>query len=334
MTSPQLERLLGFLALYAISGVGAVIVLSFCWGCLRLFMMGPAANAVRLLSSRIAGCMHRRETLDSALIGLRVLFSWPLSRRLGAACADLHAGDRPSLVGVLDERKLLPRVLVPLGRAAERLGPNVLESWFRSLSLVPGPRDSFTRRTTTALVTILIFFKITFFLGVFIAPKMDYIFRELAVPLPIGWSFCLSFTEVVQSWIDLPTILLIVTVPIAWWTRLRWRLERRHLRAEIILNAVKSGSSEDAIAAALDLPVANGSLASLCHAAGWQVDDADALALALAASRERRARRKIVAGTVMEIVSPIVLALPVLFLALTVFQGFIRILDALEATTW
>ncbi|MBA2482030.1 MAG: hypothetical protein H0V44_15300 [Planctomycetes bacterium] len=308
--------------------VGVVCVVNAVWAVMRAFMAGPAAEAVRLVAGRIAESMHRVQAIELALEGLRPLLPWPYPRRLQKAADALRANRPITTVEALEIGRLLPATMVPLAKSAERLGPTVLEHWFRSVSVPPRVRVSIGRRIAPVLLTIAAIVLVMMFFSVFIAPKFELMAREIDLDFTgVGaWAW---LQILAGPWAGL-TLIIIVIVLVSLWSRWRWVMGRRILRGEIILSAVRSGVPEDAIAAALGVPRANASLTSICHAAGWKVADADALAIALASSRERSDRHGVVLMAVFEIVAPLLLAIPVLLLGRAVFGLLISIINSLE----
>jgi hypothetical protein len=306
--------------------IGALVGLNLAWAVMRACVIEPSRDAVRLIALRLADVLRARQPAALALVGLRPLLPWPHSSRLGSAAVSLGSAGPASLVETLLANRLLPSLLAPLALAAERLGPAVLEAWLRALARAPRTRRSLFRRLAPPLVTLSVLATIYVFFGTFIAPKWLAIARELGVRLPR-----MEAIEAIAGYWRVIAIIagLAVAVAIAVWARYRWMLEHRLLRGEIIIHAAQNGLPEADIAGALALPPGE-TFPALCRAAGWKVDDADALAAALAAARERRDRTALVAGAALEVVAPMVLALPVLMMAKAVFAGLVTLVVDLQ----
>jgi hypothetical protein len=308
----------------AIEVVGVVVVVNGVWAFFRNFLVEPSRDAVRLLSGRLALALREGSSVQTALSGMRSLVPWPHPRRLAAAERELCSDAPPTLVAALGHNHLLPNALLPLAASAERLGPEVLSGWFGMLAQEPRLQRSLGRRLTPMIVTVLFFLVFAVFFFRFLLPKWDLIFRDLGVHS--GLISQLSAIRPYTIWMAIGTTVAIAIV-IACWERWRWALEVRHLRGEIVLHAVTNALPESAIVSALSLPVTLTGLREICHAVGWAAQDGDELAILLAADRVRRDRWMAVMMSVMEIIAPMVLAIPVLALATTIFGMLIIILN-------
>jgi len=299
--------------------LGAFIVYNTVLAVFRLCIIEPSRACVMLVAESMCQALHGRTVPGRELVGLQGLLPWPHPRRLAQAAQDLQGATPGTLVTVLAHRRLLPSVLVPFAAAAERLGPSVLEGWFRNLVGTLKPRRPQTRRLVSTLLTLLILFGIGSFFLTFIEPKWAATLKDLSIgsrPMAI-----IASLRAFVPWIEVGGAMLIAIACVAW-SRWRWLLERRIQAGEIISQALQLRLPESSIAAALGLRMDSPSLTELCRSQGWEATTADELAISLGQARLTHARRMLLAATAFEIIAPMVLAVPVLLYGRFIF-GFI-----------
>jgi hypothetical protein len=321
----NLPGLGGLLIVVAIA-LGVVVALNVIWSLRHAVMGEPPREGVRLIASRLADALRARAETTPVLEGMRGILEGVLPERLAAAARELRSGMRPTLVSALVANRILPRALASIAVGAERLGPQVLEGWLRSLARDQNLSGSWQRRLAPTLLTAIGMAGMVVFLGIFIAPKWRAIAGDLGVAAP-GMARIAEFAD--NVWLIGLVIAALGVLIVSCCARWRWRRERLLLRGEAILQAVQSGVAEGDIAAALGLTGADGSLPALCRSAGWAVDDADALALALERTRRRRERAAAVAMSVAEVALPLLLALPVLAIGRSVFGALVALMQSI-----
>jgi hypothetical protein len=309
-------------AVLAAIGLGVAIALHALWSIARGDAI-PTRRSIRLVASRLATAMREGRPVVPALAAARAEVPWMLAHRLGAAMASLTSAAPPSLAAALAERRVLPSPVATLAIAAERLGPDVLGSLLRALSREPLQRPRSGRRLTAALATLVGVVGMALFISVFIAPKFVAILRDIGLRyVPID-----RLEELASScWWYALAVAVLASVAIAVWSRWRWRAERRLLRGEIIAASLRARIPEADLAAALSLPATAPTVTALCRDAGWRVQDADELAIALERARERRDRLVLAAQVVAEMLAPLLVGIPVLLIAKTVFGMLVAII--------
>jgi len=309
--------------------LGAFIAYNIVLAVFRLCIFEPSRACVLLVAESMGQAVAGRTVPERELVGLQGLLPWPHPRRLAQAAGDLQGTSPGTLVTVLARRRLLPSVLVPVAAAAERLGPSVLQGWFRNLGGTLQPRRPQTRRMVPTLVTLYVLFGIGSFFIRYIEPKWVAIMHEEGIQTRS--LVAVQSLGALLPWIEIGLAILIAIGCVAW-SRWRWLLERRIQGGEIISQALQLRLPESAIAAALGQREGSPSLAELCASQGWQASTADELATGLAQARLTHARRMLLAGTIFEILAPIVLAVPVLLFGRFIFGSIIQIITTLGAS--
>jgi len=307
--------------------LGAFIAYNIILALFRLCILEPSRACVLLVAESMCQAVGGKSVPERELVGLQALLPWPHPRRLAQATRDLQGSSPGTLVTVLAHRRLLPTMLVPFAAAAERLGPGVLEGWFRNLGGTLLPRRPQTRRMVPTLMTLYVLFGIGLFFIRFIEPRWDAILTDLGITdrsLRV-----IGHLGGYLPWLEIGTAILIA-LGCAAWSRWHWLLERRIQAGEIISQALQLRLPEAAIAAALGQRADAPSLAQLCRSQGWQATTADELAIGLAQARQVHARRMLIAGTLFEVLAPLVLAIPVLLYGRFIFGSLLRIIVELN----
>lgn len=298
---------------------------------LRLFLPTVPTAVAGTVARTISSCLGRGRDPASALAGAAPRLRWPYSWRAAAAARDLVADPAAGIVATLGRRRLLPSQLVASGQAAERLGRPALLRWAESLAVRPGWTEAVFRPLVLYGGVAVLLVAMGVFITVFILPKMEQIAKDLGVVLDgrIAWLGRLPDRDGLLL-IGIPLILALFTALAAW----RWRRLRRMQAAEVVLAGVASGASEGEIAAAFTSGGASsagdaGDFPAVAAAAGWPgATDPTDLATRLAEAEERGRRQRTWFGLGLQIVVPIVLAIPVWLMVSGLFAWLISILNA------
>jgi hypothetical protein len=321
-------------------GVWAVQVLR---ALLALLLPFPPVAVVRSVATTVAGAITAGRDVSAALATVAPHLPLPHAGRARAAARTLTADPGAGIVATLVRQHLIPNALTRSGLAAEQLGAAALTRWCGSLAGRPDAAATLLHPLALygsvglAMGVLLQFFQII------ILPKYVQISRELGVSIDgrLGWVQALPNPDVC-----LYAVMGLITVAAVFIGAWRWRALRRLLAAETILAGVASGASEGEIAAAFNDAAAAGPAGSaavsaataagaagdftaLAAAAGWPgVADPTALAAALARVDERDRLRRIRLRIALQILLPLILAVPVWLIASGLFASLLNILYA------
>ena len=306
--------------------LGAFVAYNAVLALFRMCIREPSRNCVQLVASAMCQALDGRTTPERELIGLQGVLPWPLSRRLALAARSLQGTAPVTLVTTLAHNRLLPAVLVPLALSAERLGPAALAGWFRNLAGSLQPQRPRVRRSTPFLLTLLGMFCIGSFFMKTVEPKWSSILHQSMVPLHAF--IILDALRPLLPWIEIG-LAVPIAVGCAMWSRWRWLLERRIQCGEIISQALQLRFPEASIAAALGLHAGTMTLEELCRSFDWQARTPDEMLIAVNQAREIQVRRTLVACTILEILGPMILAVPVLLYGRLIFGTIIEMINEL-----
>lgn len=313
---------------WAVVGVCAIQALI---AVLRAFVPGVPAGVVKPVAGALADALRDGGDPAAAIAAVAPRLRWPYSWRATAAARDLTADPAAGIVATLGRHRLVPASLVAGGSAAERLGGHALAQWTGSLAARPGWAETLLRPLflygglAVLLVALFTFFRI------FISPKFAQIARDLGMVLDDRLRLVAALPDSRTVIIAMVLAATTLAAALGAW---HWRRLRRMLAAEVVLAGTASGASEGEIAAAFAGAVAqragtNGDFPALAAAIGWPgVADPTALAGRLTEAEERARRRRTGLRLALQIVTPVILAIPVWLIASGMFATLISLLNA------
>jgi hypothetical protein len=322
--------------------LAAVITLQAAWAVARLAIPGPSPAALRLIAGRLSATIAAGGDVGAALLGLQAQVRWPYPWRIRRAADALGGGQPPALVDALISARLLPIGLAASARAAASGGAGPLSRFFAELAgPVQGLRSHGAMLAPYLGVTLAAIGSLTY-MAVYILPKFEQIFKDLGLALPARTQSLLSIGRFCAEW--WPPLLLLAGIGIGSvvvaMRRRTWRRLARRSRALAILDGVAAGAGEGAIAARLDPEVAPARPAAaaathgfpaLCAACGWSAATPAALAAAVAADDARQRWLTTLTTVLVQILTPLLLAIPVWFIVSGIFMALVAVLNALES---
>lgn len=306
--------------------VGLQLILAL----LRAFLPGAPVAEVRTVASALAAALRSGGDPARALAAAAPRLRWPFSWRARAAAERLADDPQADLVWTLAQHRLLPSALLASGEAAEHLGAAPLQRWAEGLARRPGWNEALLLPLAPYLGIALMAGGVITFVQIFIIPKFEQIARELCVRMDprLGW------LPEPGAWLwALVPILGLAGFLLARW---HWRAMRAEAAAETILAGVESGAGEKEIGHAfadawVQAAGETGDFPGLvAEAVGWRgIGGPVDLAAALAARQDLRRRRMVWTRLTLQVVSPLLLAVPVWVLAGGIFATLINFMYAL-----
>jgi hypothetical protein len=283
----------------------------------------------------LARCLRQRGDVQAELRALVPHLQVVWSGRVARAIRQLEGSAPTTLPQALVRAGIVPAALGSSGEAARSVGPDALASWCEGWAGDDACTETVRRALALSFWPTLVLGLVLSFIMVMIVPKFEQVMRELGIVNP---SFH-RLIEVVNTlsqwwWLLVPVGLAVAVALVALAMRWRWRRQERRLRGAIILRGAAAGLSEPALAASLADPslagaAAQGGFPALCRAVGWPAADPAGLARLLGRDQVRRARRHAWFATWVGIAQPLVLALPVALVVVTMFASLMGIVEAL-----
>ena len=312
-------------------GLGLIIALQSLIAVVRFFTPVVPDQVAAAIGTAVARALRGHHEPHLALAALAGRLPWPFSWRVRAAASRLAANGSCDLAATLVGSGVLPKELLSSGAAAERLGVRALAEWADTLAgRIDVPRLLLSALMPFLAIGLLMLVHIAF-IAVVIEPKFSQIFKELGITQdpPLSW-----MERLPPWWAIVATLGALLAG--AWATLIvwRWRVMRRRFAAQVVLSGVAIGASEAELARSLGLApaaAANG-FGALLAAIGWLgISQPVELAEALDAVEERDRRWLSWLRSGMQLVLPLLLAIPVWLLASGIFGSLIRILNTVAA---
>lgn len=326
----------------AAGALGIAVGISTALGLAGLAAPGVPIGVVRTVAAGVSAALRRGQDPGQALAALCPRLPCPHAWRASRAATTLAEDPGAGLVETLCRHRLLPRRLAASGLAAERLGLQPLLAWLDRLAVQPSWRRELLPGLAPYVGAAVMLMLTIGFIAVFIQPKLKQIMIDLQIPVVTGgyatWAMDLLGNPGLAWPLGLGALAIIATA-IATITAWRWRAARRRMDAEILLAGTSSGASEAELAGAISAggaaPAgAAGDFAALAGAAGWPgAADPTMLAARVQAADERARRRLGLVRIAVQVLTPLILAIPVWLLASGIFSILIRILNAAEQGT-
>jgi len=189
---------------------------------------------------------------------------------------------------------------------------------------------------------LLVMANLVIYFSVAILPGFGKMFHSMQVELPptLQWYFDLMGSIEDLRWLVCMAAMLAITWAIqalAWSWHHWWPGSRAIRRGRILLAGLALGATEGELArhlaatwrrapTALAAAGETGDLAGIIRACGWRAATPQDLALRLGRATAWRRSVGLVATGILRLLLPVLLALPILFLAQGLFQVFARIL--------
>jgi len=334
------QVMLGILLLGGVMTVG-IWAFQVLRALVALVMPHAPVAVVRAVATTVAGAITTGRDVSAALGTVAPHLPVPYAGRARAAARTLTDDPGAGIVATLVRHRLIPTALARSGLAAEQLGATALTRWCGTLAARPDAAAALLQPLALygslglAMGVLLAFFQSV------ILPKYVQIARELGLSTAIDGR--LAWIRALPNPADcVLVVLVVITLVAAGIGRWRWRALRRQLAGETILAGVASGACEGEIAAAFADATADaaavspatsaggaGDFTALAAAAGWPgIADPTALAAELARIDERDRLRRIRLRIALQILLPLILAVPVWLIASGLFASLLNILYA------
>lgn len=326
--------------------LGVVLVLQASWALARLAMFGIPASLMARWLVPLADAIQAGHAPDIALLGARSAVRWPYSWRL-QRCVRLLHGDAPlPLIDALAAAKLLPRACVPLAHAASDQGPQGLARFLAEVAQVGGTAATgFRRNATPYLATLALFVLVCTFFSFAILPKFQQIFRDLGIPMTHGLVVVDSIRGLFYAslWLLSPVGMALVAIIAGISMHGLWRLRRRRLLGGVLLQGTTAGWDDTRLAhlvtqarpsqaTLLSQAGSHGDLPAIMRAAGWSARDPRHLAELLQRHDQRALRRRAWSATVVRLILPILIGIPVGYLCYAIHATLVSVLVRIAET--
>jgi hypothetical protein len=301
-----------------------VVSLQLLWAVTRLVVLWflPTPGLTRRVARALAEAVRSRRDAADALHALAVSLPLPWSRRVCRAGNAMRDGT--GLVAALGAHHLIQPGVTSLGLAAEQLGQAPLLRWLDDLAAEPPGHARLGAVLVPAFAMLALGGLVFSFIAIFILPKFQQICMDLAVmPHPN----LVRLEAIGEPRQFIPIVLLVMATCGGLWLLWAWREQRRRSAGGMLVAATAIGLPESSIARALGLPP-DTDLPTLCARCGHRARDREDLLHRLAAEAADRERRAALLGTVIRVVVPLLLAVPVWFIATGVFGTLMAIVMA------
>lgn len=307
------------LLFHALWITGGVVVIQAAWSLIRMAESGLSDRNLRIWSQHLADALARDDDPVTALHAAQHRVRWPYPARLRRCAHRLETGADASLISALEHCDLLPKALIPLGRAAESTSPQTLQRFLARLTpRVPTERSSLAGLLGPWLAASIVLGLLLSFLNVAIIPKFELILRDLGMPAPWAMELLISTSRFLsrQWWWIAPAGLVIGALAWSGFFLARWNIRRQSRLGDLLLEGLALGQTEMVLAdigasvhpsraASLQRASAEGDLRGLLRASGFAGSDATGLAREMQRQADRQATLTMVAALLIPLFAPI-----------------------------